>query len=371
MNSSSDGLRTENSLQEQLERELVTALRTTPGLNINEAAEAWVTKLAPLLAPIQQQRLRSTVVANLSGFGILDPFLRDPTVTELMVAKGLVWIERSGHLSRLDGVQMDEGALLRIVERIIAPLGLQLNRAFPMVDARLPDGSRLNAVIAPLAVDGPAVTIRKFAAQTIGLDAFTDDPQIAEAVRRAVQKRENIVVSGATGSGKTTLLNTLGSLCMHTERIVTIEDAAELRLPNEHVVRLEARPGGIEGTGGITIRDLVRNALRMRPDRLIIGEVRGGEAFDMVTALNTGHDGSMTTVHANSADDALRRIELMMLLAGIELPMAAVKEQISSAIHVVVHVARTDHGARRIVDVARVSFLNGALKTEGLLTHAT
>jgi pilus assembly protein CpaF len=354
------------SVAAQLERELISALRTTPDLNVGDAADAWITKLAPLSAVSQQQHLRAQVVANLSGFGVLDPFLRDPTVTELMVAKGRVWIERCGQLILLEGVRIDEPALLRIVERIIAPLGLQLNRAFPMVDARLPDGSRLNAVIPPLAIDGPAVTIRRFAAQTMSLEDFTVSPKLARLVASAVRDRKNIVVSGSTGSGKTTLLNTLGSLCALTERIVTIEDAAELRLPSEHVVRLEARPGGIEGTGRITIRDLVRNALRMRPDRLIIGEVRGGEAFDMITALNTGHDGSMTTVHANSARDALRRLELMMLLAGIELPMAAVKEQIGSAIQVIVHVARTSTGAREITEVTKVCLVDGLLSAEAV-----
>jgi pilus assembly protein CpaF len=358
-----------HAVEDQVERELISALRTTPGLNVADAADVWIKKLAPLSTPVLQKDLRNRVVANLGGFGVLDPLLHDPSVTELMVVNGKVWIERAGTVTPVAGIHIDEPQLLRIVERIIAPLGLQLNRAFPMVDARLPDGSRLNAIIPPLAIDGPAITIRRFAAQSIDLSRFTSNGGILDAVVEAVITNKNIVVSGSTGSGKTTLLNTLGSICAHTDRIVTIEDAAELRLPGDHIVRLEARAGGIEGVGKIGIRDLVRNALRMRPDRLIIGEVRGGEAFDMITALNTGHDGSMTTVHANSATDALRRLELMMLLAGIELPMSAVKEQIGSAIHVVIHVSRSVGGARQIDEVVQVRLRNGNLTTE-VVAHA-
>ncbi len=310
--------------------------------------------------------MKQLVVANLVGFGVLDPLLADQTVTELMVSGGKVWVERNGCLARVPEASIDDRSLLRIVERIIAPLGLQLNRAVPMVDARLADGSRLNAVIPPLAIDGPAVTIRRFAAQHIGLDGFTTNTTLSSLVRSAVETKRNILVSGSTGSGKTTLLNTLGSLCDSSDRIVTIEDAAELRLTGEHVVRLEARIGTADGHGRITIRDLVRNAMRMRPDRLVIGEVRGGEAFDMVTALNTGHDGSMTTIHANSAVDALRRLELMMLLAGIDLPMTAIREHIAAALDIVIHVARTHNAQRNIVEIGAVVMANNALSLQPL-----
>jgi pilus assembly protein CpaF len=351
---------------EQVESELMAALRTTPALSVSDTATARVLALMPLAPPAQQQRLQQMVVANLTGLGVLDPLLADPTVTELMVSGGRVWVERHGELSEVPEAAIDDRSLLRIVERIISPLGLQLNRAVPMVDARLADGSRLNAVIPPLALDGPAVTIRRFAARQLGLTDFTSDSAVQESVTRAVAAKRNIVVSGSTGSGKTTLLNTLGSLCNTNDRIVTIEDAAELRLPGSHVVRLEARVGSADGQGRVTIRDLVRNAMRMRPDRLVIGEVRGGEAFDMITALNTGHDGSMTTVHANSAGDALRRLELMMLLAGIDLPVSAVREHIAAALDVVVHVARSHQGRREIVEVKQVTLTAGVLDVKPL-----
>jgi pilus assembly protein CpaF len=349
------------NIGQQVESDLMAALRASPALSVADSATARVRALMPLASPQDQHRIQQRVVANLTGLGVLDPFLADPTVTELMVTGGHMWVERRGQLSKIPDIIIDDRSLLRIVERIIAPLGLQLNRAFPMVDARLADGSRLNAVIPPLALDGPAVTIRRFAAQQLTLSGFTDDETLRARVAEAVAQKRNIVVSGSTGSGKTTLLNTLGSLCSPTDRIVTIEDAAELRLLGTHIVRLEARLGGADGQGRVSIRDLVKNAMRMRPDRLIIGEVRGGEAFDMITALNTGHDGSMTTVHANSAVDALRRLELMMLLAGIELPISAVREHIAAALDVVIHVRRARDGHREIAQVGFVELSNGIM----------
>ncbi len=359
-----------DQLADRVESRLIEALRSAPNLPLPDAARSWASRLDPLAPAHLVDQVTRRVVANLTGTGELSPFLEDPSITELMVTRGHIWIERHGQIEPVPNIQLTDDAVLRIVERIIAPLGLELNRAHPMVDARLPDGSRLNVIIPPLAIDGPCLTVRRFAARSLSLQDFTASPTTAQFVHDAVRTRQNLLVSGSTGSGKTTLLNTLGSVCAHTDRIVTIEDAAELRLPGPHVVRLEARPGSSDGTGRVTIRDLVRNALRMRPDRIIIGEVRGGEAFDMVTALNTGHDGSMTTIHANTATDALRRLELMMLLAGIDLPLAAVREQIASAIQCVVHVSRTANGRRTIIEAGNVHFVDGRLCVSNKLTAA-
>ena len=352
------------SLVDQVEAAVLDSLRRSPDLSVESSARSWARHIEPLASTQVLTTVTERVVSNLTGLGVLDPLLSDPTISELMVSNGLVWVERLGQLHQVHDMVVTEAAIMRIVERVIAPLGLELNRAHPMVDARLPDGSRLNVIIPPLAIDGPCLTVRRFAARQLTLTEFGPSPTIAHAVISAVSDHQNVLVSGSTGSGKTTLLNTLGSLCSPADRIVTIEDAAELRLSGAHIVRLEARPGSHDGSGKVTIRDLVRNALRMRPDRIIIGEVRGGEAFDMITALNTGHDGSMTTVHANSASDALRRLELMMLLAGIELPIAAVREQIASAIHCVIHVARVGDGRRQIVEFGRVHLVNGSIHVE-------
>jgi pilus assembly protein CpaF len=293
------------------------------------------------------------------GLGALEDLFADPTVTEVMVnGSGPVWVERCGRLERCDLI-LDEATIGQIIERVVAPLGLRIDRASPIVDARLPDGSRFHAVIPPLAIDGPCLTIRRFAAKAVALDRFADQT-VTDALVAAVQARRSIVVSGGTGSGKTTLLNALAAHVPTRERIVTIEDAAELRLPGEHVVRLEARPANAEGFGRVSIRDLLRAALRMRPDRIIVGEVRGGEALDMLQAMNTGHDGSMSTCHANSPEDALRRLEVMALLADVELPMAAVQRQLSSALDLIVQVARCDDGSRRIVAVAAVHERDGS-----------
>ncbi len=293
------------------------------------------------------------VVARVDGLGPLEPLLADPDITELMINAGTdVWVERGGRLEHTD-VALAPGQADQLVERIIAPLGLRVDRTSPIVDARLPDGSRVHAVVAPLAIDGTCLCIRRFAARAWPLDAFANE-EVAALLRWAVEARCNMVVSGATSSGKTSLLNALAGLVPRRERIITIEDAAELRLPGEHIVRLESRPATAEGVGAVTTRQLLRAALRMRPDRLVVGEVRGAEALDMVQALNTGHDGSLATCHANSAIDALRRIESMVLEGAPALPLVAVREHVHSSVDVVVHTARAPGGHRHVAEVVEV-----------------
>lgn len=307
----------------------------------------------PFLAPAAVDAVVGRVLARIGGLGPLDPLLADPHVTEVMVnGPGPVWVERHGRLVRT-GVTLRTPAIEHLIERIVGPLGLRVDRSSPMVDARLPDGSRVNAIVPPLAVDGPCLTIRRFGARPIELEALACAP-VAELLRWAVRSRANVVVSGGTGAGKTTLLNALAASIPSQERIVTVEDAAELRLPGEHVVRLETRQASAEGSGAVTIRDLVRNALRMRPDRLLIGEARGAEAFDLLQAMNTGHEGSLSTCHANGPDDALRRLETMVLLADVGLSLMAVREQIMSALDMIVHVARRPGGSRSVTAVAEV-----------------
>ena len=294
------------------------------------------------------------VLARTIGMGPLEPLLADMEVTEVMVnGPGPVWIERRGALEATE-VRVDNATIELLVERIVAPLGLRADRTSPLVDARLPDGSRVNVIIPPLAIDGPCITIRRFGARAIPLTDLCQ-PGVAELLRQAVLSRANVVVSGGTGAGKTTLLNALAAAIPDGERIVTVEDAAELRLPGRHVVRLEARPGNADGVGAVTVRSLVRNALRMRPDRIVVGEVRGAEALDMLQAMNTGHEGSLSTCHANSPVDALRRVETMVLMGDVGLPLGAIREQLVSAIDLVVHVARQPDGTRCIVAVAEVT----------------
>ena len=296
-----------------------------------------VREQSPLLDE-RGRRRRWRVLARTAGLGPLDPLLADPEVTEVMInGPGAVWVERLGNLVRTD-VVVDVATIDRLLERVVAPLGLRLDRTSPLVDARLPDGSRVNAVVPPLAVDGPCLTIRRFGARSIDLET-AGAPGVGALLRWAVAANANILVSGGTGAGKTTLLNALAGLLPPAERIVTVEDAAELRLPGDHVVRLEARPANADGLGAISIRALVRNALRMRPDRIVVGEVRGPEALDMLQAMNTGHEGSLSTCHANGPADALRRLETMVLMGDVGLPLAAVREQLGSALDLVVHVA--------------------------------
>ena len=308
---------------------------------------------APLLGARQLDRIVAEVLAQATGLGPLEPLLADPAVTEVMVSgPGRVWVERRGVLERV-AVDLDTAAVEHLIEKVVGPLGLRVDRSSPMVDARLADGSRVNAVVPPLAVDGPCLTIRRFSAEPVPLAAFCP-PAVAALLAWAVRARMNIVVSGATSSGKTTLLNALAGEIPPGERIVTVEDAAELRLPQDHVVRLEARPANADGTGEVRVRDLVRNALRMRPDRIVVGEVRDAAALDMLQAMNTGHEGSLSTCHANGPADALRRLETMVLMGGAALPLHAVRDQIASSLDLVVQVARGPGGARRVVAVAEV-----------------
>jgi pilus assembly protein CpaF len=308
---------------------------------------------APLLPAARVEGVVDGVLARTIGLGPLEPLLADPSVTEVMVnGPGEVWIERNGTLAPTS-VVVDEPTIALLVERIVAPLGLRADRTSPLVDARLPDGSRVNVVIAPLAVDGACITIRRFGVRAIPLSELCD-VTIEPLLRDAVARRANIVVSGGTGAGKTTLLNALAAAIPDGERIVTVEDAAELRLPGRHVVRLEARPPNADGVGGVSVRALVRNALRMRPDRIVVGEVRGSEALDMLQAMNTGHDGSLSTCHANSPADALRRIETMAMMGDVDLPLLAIREQLVSALDYVVHVARATDGRRRVSAVGEV-----------------
>ncbi len=317
------------------------------------AVAAAVRERAPLLGAEVADAVVRRTLARIQGLGELDVLLADAAVTDVLVnGPGRVWVERAGRLERT-GVHLDADAVARLVERIVTPLGLRADRRAPLVDARLADGSRVHVAMPPLAVDGPYVTVRRFAATTLPLGAF-GPPEVAALLVEAVRSRADVVVSGGTGAGKTTLLN---ALCQHLdpgERVVTVEDAAELRLPGEHVVRLESRPAGAEGVGAVDIRTLVRNALRMRPDRIVVGEVRGGEALDMLQALATGHDGSLSTCHADGPVQALRRLETMALTAGVDLPLRAVRDQVAGAVDLVVHVARGQDGARRVTQVAAV-----------------
>ncbi|HEY1883612.1 MAG TPA: ATPase, T2SS/T4P/T4SS family [Candidatus Cybelea sp.] len=312
--------------------------------------------------------LRREIVDEALGLGPLEDLLRDPDVTEVMVnGPEMIYVERRGKIERTAKRFADDRQLRLIIERIITPLGRRIDEASPMVDARLPDGSRVNAIIDPIAIDGTAMTIRRFGHNRLTADDLVRigaaPPPMLEFLRAAVQARLNCVVSGGTGSGKTTFLNILSSYLPDRERIVTIEDAAELLLNQSHVIRLEARPPNIEGSGEIRIRDLFRNALRMRPDRIIIGECRGAEALDMLQAMNTGHDGSLTTIHANSQRDAISRIETMVLMAGFDLPIRAIREQIASALDLVVHTSRLRDGSRKVIGISEVVGMEGDIVT--------
>ena len=312
----------------------------------------------------QNQRLYEGVLSELVGFGPIDPLLQDDSVTEVMVnGPHQVYVEREGKVALTEVRFLNDAHVVRTIDKIIKPLGRKLDRQQPMVDARLPDGSRVNAIIPPCAVDGPSITIRKFAKERFTVDDLisfgTMTQEIAEFLRACVVSRLNILIAGGTGSGKTTLLNVLSSFIPDDERIVTIEDAAELQLRQSHVVRLETAPAEPDGTGKVPIRQLVINSLRMRPERIIVGECRGGEALDMLQAMNTGHDGSLTTVHANTPRDTLSRLETLVLMAGMDLPLSVVRRQIVSAIDVIVQQARLRDGSRKITHVTEVQGLEG------------
>ena len=332
-----------------------------------ELRETLAEESTPLSAA-DRTRLVSETLDDILGNGPIEPYLRDASVTEVMVnAYDRIYVERDGRLQQTPTSFLDDGHLRRTIEKIVARVGRRIDESQPYVDARLPDGSRVNAIIPPVAVDGPSMTIRKFSADPYTMEdlvAFnTFSPAAAEFLRRAVVGRINIVVSGGTGAGKTTTLNSLSGFIPHGERIVTIEDAAELKLQQPHIVRLEYRAPNIEGRGEITIRDLVRNALRMRPDRIVVGEVRDGAALDMLQAMNTGHDGSITTVHANSPRDVLSRLETMVLMAGIELPARAIREQVAAGIQLIVHQARMRDGYRRITHISEIVGMEGEMIT--------
>ncbi len=316
----------------------------------------------------QKEKIITDTINEIVGYGPITPLIQDEKITEVMVnGYGNVYVERDGKIEKTPVVFRDDSHVLHIIEKIVSPLGRRIDESSPMVDARLPDGSRVNAVIHPLALDGPILTIRKFATEPYTIrdliDFGTISPQVASFLKACVEARLNIIVSGGTGSGKTTTLNVLSCFIPEEERIVTIEDAAELQLHQEHLVRMETRPPNIEGKGQITVRDLVRNSLRMRPDRIVVGEVRTGEALDMLQAMNTGHDGSLTTGHANSSRDMLTRLETMVLMAGLEIPLAAVREQIASAIDLIVYQSRFKDGSRRITNVTEVQGMEGNVVT--------
>ena len=313
----------------------------------------------PLLNRMERERLIDEVLDETFGFGPLEMLLKDPTISDILVNGPFkVFVERRGKLEKTDVKFRDNDHLMQIIDRIVSKVGRRVDETSPMVDARLPDGSRVNAIIPPLALDGASLSIRRFGANPLKLEdllnfkAFT--PEMAMLMEACIKARLNIIISGGTGCGKTTLLNTLSSFIPHDERIVTIEDAAELQLQQEHIVRLETRPPNIEGKGAVNTRDLVRNALRMRPERIIIGECRGGETLDMLQAMNTGHSGSMTTLHANSPRDAQARLETMIMMAGMDLPIKAMRQQISSAIDLIVQANRLQGGPRKLTSITEV-----------------
>jgi pilus assembly protein CpaF len=370
--------RLQSALLDALDLRRRDVAKMSDSLLRNEASErllAIVRADSQIPDGIDREALMSDVLDEALGLGPLSPLLDDAGITEIMVNRhDEIYVERAGRLSRHAAVFSSEQAVLRVLERIVAPVGRRVDESSPMVDARLADGSRVNAVVAPVALKGASLTIRKFPKRALAMRDLVArgslDQAMADFLARCVHERINIVVSGGTGSGKTTLLNILSNAIPSGERIITIEDAAELRLRHAHVVALEARPANIEGRGHVTIRDLVRNSLRMRPDRIVVGECRGAEAFDMLAAMNTGHEGSLTTLHANSPRDALGRLETMILMAGMELPLAAVREHIASSIHLIVQQARMPDGQRLVTAIVEVTGMEaGRIQTQALFVH--
>ena len=358
--------RARDALLQRLGTRLYDASLSPAALNqhvIEELGKVLEDETVPLSAT-EREQLVAEISDDVLGYGPIQRFLADPTVTEVMVnGSDAIYVERGGRLYRTEERFGSDARLRQVIDKIVSAVGRRIDESSPMVDARLADGSRVNAVIPPLAIDGPALTIRKFAKHRLTADDLmsfgTLTPEATEFLQACVAGRMNIIISGGTGTGKTTLLNVMSSLIPEDERIVTIEDAAELQLDQQHLIRLESRPENLEGRGGVTIRDLVRNALRMRPDRIIVGEVRGAETLDMLQAMNTGHDGSLSTVHANSPRDALFRLETMTLMAGVDLPLRAIRDQIASALDVVVHLSRLRDGSRRVTQIAEVAGAEG------------
>lgn len=363
----------QEKLQELVLRELDlfrrTALNTLAQADLRKEARSAIESIIAsgaieLPNRVDRDHFIQEMTAEIMGYGPIEPYLADESVSEVMVnGPNRVYVERRGRLASVPVRFINDDSLMRVIERIVSPLGRRIDEGVPMVDARLPDGSRVNAIIPPLSLVGPVLTIRKFAKQRFSMDRLVEigalTSGMAEFLRICVHYRKNIIVSGGTGSGKTTFLNALSEAIPAEERIVTIEDAAELKLVQPHVISLEARPANVEGRGEITIRELVRNSLRMRPDRIIVGECRGGEALDMLQAMNTGHDGSLTTGHANSPRDLLSRLEVMVLMAGMDLPVRAIREQISSAVDIVVQQTRFSDGRRRVTSIVEVDGMEG------------
>ncbi|MGB4870537.1 MAG: CpaF family protein [Candidatus Promineifilaceae bacterium] len=363
-------------LKNRIQQKLISEL--DPGMDITQTAEVRATiremfetmleEESIVLTRNEKRRLFESIVAEILGYGPLEQFLQTDGITEIMVnGPEHVYIESSGKLQRTNVTFEDNDHLLRIIDRIVAPLGRRIDEGSPMVDARLPDGSRVNAVVPPISLNGASLTIRVFSKIPFTVENLIEfgsiTPEAVEFLRACVIAKLNVLVSGGTGSGKTTLLNILSSFIPDGERIVTIENAAELQLRQEHVVTLESRSANVEGRGAVTIQDLVINSLRMRPDRIIVGEVRGGEALDMLQAMNTGHDGSMTTGHANSTRDMLSRLETMVLMAGMDLPHRAIREQVASAIHLIVHQDRMRDGTRKVMSISEIQGMEGDVIT--------
>ena len=352
-------------------RRVEAAAGRTPGAELPDEVRGLVAEEAALLCAEDRAAVEARIVRDTVGLGPLEELLADPTIEEVMVnGPDSVYVERGGRIEPAGVAFPDEEELRNAIERILAPLGRRIDELSPMVDARLADGSRVNVVIPPLAIDGPALSIRRFGAGRPGpaelVELGTLTPAQCELLEGAVAGRRSVLVSGGTGSGKTTLLNALSSFIAPGERVVTIEDAAELRLQQPHVVRMESRPASVEGRGEVTVRDLLRNALRMRPDRIVIGEVRGAEALDLLMALNTGHDGALSTVHANSPGDALGRLETLALMAGLGLPHAVIAEQVQRGVDLVVHLERRGDGSRRVTEIAEVVRAVGATAVRSL-----
>jgi pilus assembly protein CpaF len=360
--------RVQNRLLSELDQSMDLNRRSEVRNTIEELFNAILSEESMVLSRAERQRLFEAIVAEILGFGPIEPLLADEGITEIMVnGPKNIFVERKGNLTRANVTFEDDDHVMRILDRIVAPLGRRVDESSPLVDARLPDGSRVNAVIRPVSLVGPTITIRKFFKKPLTVEDLirfgSMTKEIAEFMRACVLGQLNIIVSGGTGSGKTTLLNVLSSFIPNDERIVTIENAAELQLRQEHVVTLESRPANIEGKGQISIQDLVVNSLRMRPDRIVVGECRSGEALDMLQAMNTGHDGSLTTLHSNSPRDTVSRLEVMCLMAGMDLPVRAIREQIASAIDVIIHQERMRDGSRKIVKITEVQGMEGDMIT--------